>query len=341
MKRDFKSLSLIAENLAILYDNGVPIVLAIELLQEVQLNRNYKKSIIDIADRVKKGDSLFKAFSIYKSLYPDFFVALIALGEESGNLTDILKSLDNYYTKRRAIRSQIISSMIYPIFLIVIMLAVIIFFIFALLPSLVSAYKSIQSDMPFIIVKLVSVRKQILDQPIYICSYFVCYFVVIPFIIFKIFKSRVRLSNLLIKFKIVREFYEYILILNLAIIINSGLSLIKTISNCANSSEQNILKEELNNINLAISKGSSLSCAVEENKILSNKTKAMIKIGEVSGGLDIVITKLQQLLETNFNSNINKLLSRIQPAITIIMAALIGGFIFTVILPIFTVMYKK
>ena len=340
MKESSKNLSLISENLATLYENGVPIIMAIGLLEDLPLDKYYKKSIKTIKDRITKGDSLWKAFRIYPSLYPDFFTGLIALGEKSGNLTKVLKSLNNYYSKRKQIKAQIISSMIYPIFLICIMVVVCIFFILVIIPSLTNAYKSIQIELPYIIVKLSSFRDKIINDSIFVISCFVCYGVLMPAIIIKLIKSKIKITQIFLKISICKDYYEYLLILNLSIILNSGLLLTNAIENCANNSGQVVIKNELFRLNCELLHGTELNKAIEQNNILSKQTKAMIKIGEVSGSLDSIVSKLEELIKEKLNAHINKLVKKIQPTITIIMALIISGFIFIVIMPIFNLMYK-
>lgn len=340
MKRNYKSLSLISENLGILYGDGLPIVLAIELLEELPLEKRYKESIKNINARVVKGDSVSKAFKLYPELYPDFFTGLIALGEKSGELSKVLKSLSNYYSKMRKIQSEIISAMIYPIFLFLIMAAITIILIFVILPNLYNAFKSINTDLPLIIEKIYSFRMSFINNPVTTSIYLICYGIIIPGIILKVFIRRSKISKLSLKLKVVKEFNEYLLILNLSIILNSGIALSSALEHCSNNSDRLVIKNELLRVNKELIIGSELSRALDNNIILSKQSIAMIKIGESGGSLASIVSKLEARMEENVNASINKLLTKIQPACILIMAAGVGGFIFTFILPIFTMMYQ-
>jgi len=340
LEKDYKNLSLISENLGILYGNGISIILAIELLVELPLNKHYKDSIINVRDRVSKGDSLCKAFGIYPNLYPMFFTGLIALGEKSGELSKVLKSISNYYSKRGKIQREINTAKVYPLFLFLIMIVTVILFIFILMPNLYSAFKSINSKLPFILEKLYSIRGRVINYPITTTIYFLCYCIGIPFIMYKSFKGRIDFTPLILKLNVVKEFYEYLLILNLSIILNSGIEISSSLEHCANNTEQIVLKNELLRVNNDILFGCELSKSLEKNNFISKQSIAMIKIGEAGGSLASIVKKIEDRLEESINNDINKLIAKIQPAMTLIMATVIGAFLFIFIMPIFTMMYK-
>lgn len=340
MLRSYKNLSLISENLGILYGNGLSIILAIELLGELPLNKHYKESIMNIRDRVSKGDSLCKAFGIYPMLYPMFFTGLIALGERSGELSKVLKSLSNYYSKRRKIQSEITTAMIYPSFLVFIIFVMVIFMIFGLIPSLYSAVKSINSNLPFIIEKLYAFRGMIINNTIPTILYFISYGIMLPIIIRRFLKGKIKITPIILKLKIVKEFYEYLLILNLSIILNSGIEISSSLEHCANNTEQLVLRDELYRVNSEILLGSELSKSLEKNKFISKQSIAIIKIGEAGGSLASIVQKIEEGLEESITSNINKLTMKIQPILTIMSAAMVGAFLLIFVMPVFTMMYK-
>lgn len=340
MRTNYRSLSLISENLGILYGNGISIILAIELLGELPLNKYYKDSIINVRDRVAKGDNLCKAFGLYAKLYPIFFTGLIALGERSGELSKVLKSLSNYYGKKAKIRNEIISAFIYPSFLLIIMLVTAIFFILVLIPNIYNAMKSINSTFPYIIEKLYSIRELLLKNPIVTITYLFCYGILIPGIIINCCKRKFNIAPITLKLKVVKEYYEYLFILNLSIILNSAISLHTSLEHCASNTEELILKNELLRVNEELLLGNELSKSLERNVFLSKQSKAIIRIGETSGSLALIVKNAEGQLEESLNNSINKLTMMIQPIITIIMAVVIGGFIVTLIMPLLTMMYK-
>ena len=90
-KHSFNDISIICENLANLYEDGIQITKAIELLNDFPLKKNYKESLKIIRDEIEYGESLGESFSRFKALYPIFLIGMISIGEKTGKLTYILK----------------------------------------------------------------------------------------------------------------------------------------------------------------------------------------------------------------------------------------------------------
>ena len=91
MAVNYKNLYLIADNLADLYEDGIPLVLSLELLSELPVSKEYKRSLINIKNGVVEGKTLARSFSENPSLYPRFFSGVIDIGEGSGKLVSVLK----------------------------------------------------------------------------------------------------------------------------------------------------------------------------------------------------------------------------------------------------------
>jgi type IV pilus assembly protein PilC len=159
-------------------------------------------------------------------------------------------------------------------------------------------------------------------------------------IIINFCKGKLNITPIILKLKVVKEYYEYLFILNLSIILNSAISLHSSLEHCASNTEELVLKNELLRVNRELLLGNELSKSLERNCFLSKQSMAIIKIGETSGSLASIVEKAEGRLEENLNNDINKLTMKIQPIVTVIMAVVIGGFIVTLIMPLLTMMYK-
>jgi type IV pilus assembly protein PilC len=340
MKAHFDNLSLIAENLGALYEDGINIGNAFELMEELSLRKDYKKSIKEINNEVLKGNSLGKSFNEYSHLYPPFFVGIISVGENSGELTKILNSLSKYYGQSNKIKKEVKSALIYPAFIAIALISLMILLVFIIIPSMYDTFKGLNMAMPSIIETIYYASKW-MGQNILVCLIgLICYPIV--------FVILIKLSNIenrhigykaILKFKIIREYYEYLFILLMFVILSSGISLVKGIEMCVGATGKQIIEDELIYINNEILKGRSLSKALN-NRFLSKYSISMITLGENSGSLDAVVKKLESRLERNLEDKLKKIITMITPVFIGVMAVVVFIFIYILVIPIIDVMYS-
>ncbi|NLK94260.1 MAG: hypothetical protein GX275_03565, partial [Clostridiales bacterium] len=180
MKINFASLAIIAENLGILLADGIEISYAMELLLELQINKEYKKELINIKKKIIKGDTLYNSFRCSPTLFPDFFTGLIMLGEQSGEINRVLISLNKYYEKMDKIKKEIIGATIYPIILLVVILLISVIVVVYVIPNLYEILKSINKEMPTFIIKMYNFKNYFLQYKIFCITFFISYFILIP-----------------------------------------------------------------------------------------------------------------------------------------------------------------
>ena len=107
MKISYGDLTIIAENLGSLYEDGIAIGDGLELLKELPLSKNYKNSITYIRNDILLGKSLSEAFSKFDELYPGLFIGILKVGENSGQLGRTFNKLEMFYSKLGNIKKEV------------------------------------------------------------------------------------------------------------------------------------------------------------------------------------------------------------------------------------------
>lgn len=339
MRRNYKNIDIICENLSLLYDSGIPLIESVRLLKETNLKKDYKNSIINIEASLLKGKSLSKSFSTYPKLYPSFFNTFINVGEMNGKLSKVLIRLKEYYGKRKKINDKLKTVLAYPIFLISILMLLSIAIVFLLIPIIYDMFSSTANTMNSSIEKIYEFRNGVIKNPLLYLLYFLCYFVIIPILLYLILKDKINIFNFLLKIKVVRLYYECILILVLSIIFDSGINVVKGINDCSKYCNEKLLKEELYRINKDLMKGIELSKSLYESKFISKSSISMINIGEKGGKINEVLLKLETILSDKFTKTIDKYVNKMQPIMLLISAIFVLVFIFKFILPVLELSY--
>ena len=150
MKISYGDLTIIAENLGSLYEDGIAIGDGLELLNELPLSKNYKNSITYIRNDILLGKSLSEAFSKFDELYPGLFIGILKVGENSGQLGRTFNKLEMFYSKLGNIKKEIKNALIYPSFLIGTLILLGVFLAFVLIPSFYESYKNAGSEALFL-----------------------------------------------------------------------------------------------------------------------------------------------------------------------------------------------
>lgn len=339
MKASNKNLALICGNLGELYNDGIEIVMAIELLSDLPISKAYKDSLINIRNDVIKGKGIAEAFKNYSLLYPSFFTGMLGLGEKSGQLGKVLKSMQEYYEHIDKVKRKTISSLIYPAFLISALIVLLIILVFVVIPNFEQMFDDNGLAMPAIVKLLQSFRKLCVQKPILLITCLVSWGIGIPILILKSSKIKSFIMNFVNNLKIMKQINEYIFVLILSIILKSGIPLINGLEIVSETLEFTTIVDKLEMIKNDILMGDTLSSSLEKSNILSKYSISMIGLGEISGGLVEKVSKLELRMEGILNEKIEKLIGIIEPIMITIMGVSIAVFICIFVLPMFDVMY--
>lgn len=333
-KPNWYSLSLIADNIAKLYDDGLSFVYIFELLNDLDLSDKYKIALLKVKDSIKNGSSLKDAFKSEGDLFPNFFIEMIGVGEKTGNISKVLEGLKIFYSKLAFIKKFVINALSYPLIISISALGVCIFLSIAIIPSFKEVYVALGKEVPKSFNYIINIKEFILKNKLVSVMGLLLWGMALPYIAYKVF-IKDNIYKVLRIFKLYTMFVEYINIMLLAVIIKSGINLIEGLEFCSDLKMLNQNNYVISNIKKEVILGESLSGAMRKTKVFSDFTLAHIKLGEESGSLDLRLMQIEESLFTRIQDNLNKKINMIQPLIIMIIGGVVMIFILIFILPIF------
>lgn len=328
-----EQLSLIASNLAQIYKDGIPITTALELVADILPNKTYKNSLLKVLVFINQGNSLSEGFAQFKDLYPEFFIGIISIGESTGKLYEVLKGLNVYYDKSLFIKREIKNASAYPLFVFVSMIILNIFLINKVIPSFCEIYKAMNIELPVNCKVLYDINIMIKDNP-FLTIITMSSWGLVLIILFKCLFKKINIEKFT-KIKIVKLFFEYIMILLFSIITSTGINISQALEYCENSMSFDYLRKKIKEINISILKGRTLSEALEKSGLFSKYTLASIKVREEGGTIEEGFKELSNNLENKLFEQIKKYLRRISPIFMVIMASFIIIFSLGFVIPLF------
>lgn len=327
-----KDLIIISKNISELYNEGIHMINIFSLLKDLPLKESYKKSIDDMVLEIENGYTLSKSFKKYKGLYPDFFVEMVSLGESSGRLGEVLKSLSEYYKRKDSLSKNIINSLIYPIFIMIAMVVLALLFIFVILPNFMGMYESMNVEIPFFIKVCWSINNMVKDNTILFFTSFICWGIIPTYLLLKKFKKYTKI--IINKISVVKKVTEYKILTIFYILQKSGVNISKGLDFCINSLSEKGLKESLKEIQREIYQGEALSKVFSRMAIFSNYTIAMIRLGEESGNLEGRLENRLIKIEEEIKFLTEKVMTYFQPIVILILAFVVIVAIYTIVIPL-------
>jgi type IV pilus assembly protein PilC len=328
-----KQLSMIAGSLAQIYKDGIRITEALDLVADILPNKAYKNSVYKVLISIREGRSLSQSFAQFKDLYPEFFVGIIAIGENTGKLYEVLKGLNVYYDKSLFIKQEIKNACAYPLFMFISMIVLSAFFVNEIIPSFCEIYKSMNIELPISCKFIYDLNITLKNKPL-VVGITIISWTLIFFIVLKYFLEKFDISKLT-RINIVKSFFEYIMILLFSIITSSGINISHALEYCENSITFVYLRKKIREINLNIINGKTLTESLGKSGIFSRYTLAIIKIREETGTIEDGFKELSKSLEYKLSERIKRYLKLINPIFMLIMASFIMLFLLEFVLPLF------
>lgn len=323
-------------NIALLTSSGVTLLRGLEILTDTVENNKIKNLLFRIHHSIKLGSSLSEALSEEEK--SSFYVNLIKIGEEAGDLENILYKLSTYYKEKEEIKKKIIKALIYPAVVLVTTILITIFILFFLLPNLFSIMDNSLSELPWY-TKLIFNTTQYIKNNILLVSYKVFLLLLLCYITFALINNNFKIISTL-KAKITFKLWQINLLKVLELLLASGCSIQNSFNILIESEKNSINRNTLKDIYKSLACGNLLSFSLKQNNHIHPIIPVFISLGEESGNMEKYINLCCNLLEKRHYEKINKIISTIQPLLIMFMGGIILMLIYTIFMPLLSNMYN-
>ena len=334
-----KDLVIISRQLASLLSAGITVVRSLDMLYQQLESKKAKKCIGDIYESVQSGRSLSEAFSEQRGVIPNIMISMIAAGEESGRLDEIMERLADHFAKEAKLKNKISSAMVYPKILAGLTLVISVSLLTFLVPKIGDTIKELGGELP-------GLTQFLLNFSDSLVHFWYIYLAVAGLLVygFKLWKSSDKGSEqwatIMLRMPIVgkatRMNASARFTRTVSTLLKSGISVLQAVEITERSLDNVILQKRLAESRVEIRKGTSLSRAIRDIKEFPPMIYAMVSIGEESGTLDMILEKAAEYFEDEADAATQKLVSALEPVMIIIMAIIVGLVVGGIGLPIFT-----
>lgn len=316
---------------------GVTIISALELMGDQIENPTLKRAVMDAKTYVEKGGTLADALRVNSDVFPPIMINMVAAGELSGNLEVCLDRLVEHFEKDNALSSKIKGAMVYPIVVFIVMIIVVIVVMIAVIPNFTSMFEDMGTKLPL------ATRMMVAASNFIIHKWYIL-IIVVAAIVFgcKAFKKssvgEQFFSNIAIKAPVFGNLTIKSACSRFArtmsTLMVSGISMIDAVEQVAKMMDNKIIRDGLMDAKTQVAKGIPLSKPLKDMEVLPPMLSAMTKIGEETGDIEEMLSKVADYYDEEVEAATNKLTAAMEPLIMVVLACIVGMIVAAVYGPI-------
>lgn len=334
-----KDITLFTRQLATMMKSGVPLLQSFDIVGRGHANPAVGKLLLDIKADVETGSSLSQAFRKYPLYFDALYCNLVAAGEAAGILDSLLDRLATYKEKILAIKSKIKSALFYPVAVIVVAFIITAVIMIFVIPAFKDVFKSFGADLPAPTLLVIAISD-------FFVAYWWAIFGIIGGAIYGFLeawrrseKVQMAMDRLLLRMPIFGEIVRKSVIARwtrtLSTMFAAGVPLVESLDSVGGASGNYVYKVATKQIQSEVATGSSLTISMQNVNLFPNMVTQMVAIGEESGALDSMLSKVADFFEQEVDDAVEAMSSLMEPLIMVILGTLIGGMVVAMYLPIF------
>jgi type IV pilus assembly protein PilC len=334
-----KDITLFTRQLATMMKAGVPLLQSFDIVGKGHSNPAVAKLLLDIKSDVETGSSMSAAFRKYPLYFDALFCNLIGAGEQAGILDTLLDRLATYKEKIQAIKSKIKSALFYPISIIVVAFVIVAVIMIFVIPAFKELFSSFGADLPGPTIVVMAI------SDIFV-QWWWAIFGSIGFGLWFFFYTWKRslsmqatMDRLILKVPVFGPLIRKATIARwartLATMFTAGVPLVEALDSVAGASGNRVYYDATKKVQSEISTGTSLTVAMQNTNVFPNMVLQMTAIGEESGALDSMLSKVADFFEAEVDDAVDALASLMEPVIMVVLGVLIGGLVVAMYMPIF------
>ena len=332
-----RALTLFTRQFEVLMDATIPYDKALQLIIEQTEDVGFKEILAEVRARVVEGGSLANALQLYPKIFPEMYVSMIRSGENSGNLGTIFKRLADYYETQERLRGRLKSAMIYPAFMLVFSLLVVVFMVTYIVPKITQIFASKGTLLPLPTRILMGLSDFMVNS---------WYLVLIGLIILIFgFSAFLRsefgkkvLQQLQLKAPLIGPLMQKVLIARfcqtLGTLLGSGVDLKTALEISRHVVVNQLLIEQLNKMIIEVkNKGIPLSAAMGRTGYFPDYVQHVVAIGEEAARVDELLERVANRMQEEVSRLLEGLTALLQPTMIVLMGGIVGFIALSVLLP--------
>ena len=335
-----KDLVIFTRQFATMIDAGLPLVQCLDILAGQLDNLAFRDVLSKVKNKVESGSTLADALGDHPKVFDTLYVQLVAAGEIGGILDTILNRLAQYIEKNEKLKAKVKGAMVYPSVVLIVAIGVTVVLLLFVTPTFEKMFKDFGGAMPAPTQIVIDISKWL--------QKYIIYMVVVIFgasIAFRAYlnwpKGREQWDAFTIRTPIFGPLIRKVAVARftrtLGTMISSGVPILDAMEVVAKTAGNSVVEKAIRYTKEKIAEGKTIVQPLAETKVFPPMVVQMIGVGEATGAMDQMLTKIADFYDDEVDAAVNALTSLIEPVMMVFLGGVVGGFLVAMYLPIFSI----
>ncbi|VAX25172.1 Type IV fimbrial assembly protein PilC [hydrothermal vent metagenome] len=333
-----KDLVVFTRQFATMISAGLPLVQCLSILGGSQDNKIFGRVIVDIKSKIESGETFADALRKHPKIFDELFTNMVEAGEVGGILDKILIRLADYMEKAMVLKGKVKSAMVYPSIIVTVAVAVVIFLLVFVIPMFGQMFADFGQALPW-------PTQVVLTSSNFVITYWYIVFlspVALVSAIIYIRKTEKGLhitDRMLIRLPVLGVLIQKVAVAKftrtMGTLISSGVPIIEGLNITARTAGQKVIESAVIEIIEDIKQGKGLSEPLREQGVFPSMVTQMIEVGEQTGALDDMMTKIADFYDQEVDTAVEGLTSMLEPMLMVFLGVVVGFVVVAMYMPIF------
>jgi type IV pilus assembly protein PilC len=338
-----KNLAIFTRQFSVMIDAGLPLVQCLDILGKQEPHKNFSAVILKVREDVEGGAALADSMKKHPKTFDPLYTNMVAAGEAGGILDTILKRLAVYIEKNVKLKSEVKSAMIYPIAVVVIAAIVVGAILWKVIPTFAQLFAGLGAQLPLPTRVVIAASDMIVAWGwlliilLGIAGYMLRRYYATEAgrrVIDRLLLRTPILGNILRKVAVAR------FTRTLSTLLASGVPILDGLDITARTSGNAIIEDAILTTRAAIERGETVSGPLRDTNVFPSMVVQMINVGETTGALDTMLSKIADFYEEEVDAAVAGLLTLLEPVMIAFLGVVVGGIVIAMYLPIFDLISK-
>jgi type IV pilus assembly protein PilC len=338
-----KNLAIFTRQFSVMIDAGLPLVQCLDILGKQEPNKHFSAAILKVREDVEAGAALADAMKKHPKTFDGLYANMIAAGEAGGILDTILKRLAVYIEKNVKLKGEVKSAMIYPIAVIVIAAAVVAAILWKVIPTFATLFQGLGAQLPLPTRIVIAMSNGLVAWGWLV----VVILVGIGYAVRQYYGTeggRRQIDGMMLKAPILGGILRKVAVARfcrtLSTLLASGVPILDGLDITARTSGNAIIEDAILKTRTGIERGETVSGPLKETNVFPSMVVQMINVGETTGALDAMLSKIADFYEEEVDTAVAGLLTLLEPVMIAFLGVVVGGIVIAMYLPIFDLISK-
>lgn len=335
-----KDVAIFTRQLATMIDAGLPLVQSLDILAMQQESKAFQEAIKSIKDNVEGGSTFAAALGRHPKIFDELYVNLVVAGEEGGILDNVLNRLAVYIEKAEALKKKVRSALVYPSTIVCVAVLVVAILMIFVIPVFDKMFSSMGQTLPLPTLIVIGISK-------IIKKFFLLLIVALVVFIFMLKryyateKGKMAIDSFVLKTPVFGILFRKVAVARfsrtLSTLITSGVPILDGLTITSKTAGSKPIEYAIMKARTSISEGETIAEPLARSEIFPPMVTQMIAVGESTGSLDSMLSKIADFYEEEVDVAVATLTSLLEPLLMVFLGVTVGGIVIAMYMPIFKI----